>query len=367
MTPIFVSIDKYYRSLSTQCMTITLNPLVNLSDTFNLSSNPTATKTIYLDFDGYYSAKSVWENGADLKLAAFYSNLTADATRTEIQRIWARVAEDFAPFNVNVTTKEPNSEDLKNTGGTDDRWGIRAAFTSNINLLTGSAIKNAGGGGTAYYGSFNWSTDEVALIFNRGAYSAAETASHEIGHSLGLEHDGAGTTTEYYNGHGTGTTSWATIMGAAYLGPDENVTQWSKGEYFAANNTQDDLSVITGNNGFTYRVDDHQNTIASATNLTGTTFSAFGIIERNTDIDMFKFTSLGGLVNLNINNAVRTYVFNGTTWDTQYLQTQGPNLYIAATIYDSSGKVVSVYNPQDTVNVNISVTLAAVTYYLGID
>jgi len=32
-------------------------------------------------------------------------------------------------------------------------------------------------------------------------------------------------------------------MGAAF---DRNVTQWSKGEYYLANNTQDDLAIIAG-------------------------------------------------------------------------------------------------------------------------
>ena len=116
------------------------------------------------------------------------------------------MAEDYAPFNLNVTTQDPGSESLRKFGTGDDRWGIRVAFTSNLNLLTGKAIINAGGGGTAYYNSFNWSTDDVALVFNRGEYTAANTASHEVGHTLNLTHDGAGTTTEYYGAHGWVTT-----------------------------------------------------------------------------------------------------------------------------------------------------------------
>ena len=34
------------------------------------------------------------------------------------------------------------------------------------------------------------------------------------------------------------------------------MTQWSKGEYSSANNKQDDLAIITSQNGFTYRSDD---------------------------------------------------------------------------------------------------------------
>ena len=200
------------------------------------------------------------------------------------------MAEDYAPFNLNVTTQDPGSESLRKFGTGDDRWGIRVAFTSNLNLLTGKAIINAGGGGTAYYNSFNWSTDDVALVFNSGEYTAANTASHEVGHTLNLTHDGAGTTTEYYGGHGGwGPTSWGTIMGAPWLGDDENLTQWSNGAYTGANNTQDDLAVITGSNGFGYAADDHGNSFTTATALTGLAFSSFGVIERNTDIDMFRF------------------------------------------------------------------------------
>ena len=256
---------------------VTLGTGVNLSSVFQLHSNPTATKTIFLDFDGYYFKNSIWEGGGDLSLKGFYSTLDSTAL-TEIQRIWQRVAEDFAPFNVNVTTQDPGSENLRKFGTGDDRWGIRVAFTTNLNLITGKAIGTAGGGGTAYYNSFNWSTDEVALVFNRGEYYAAATATHEVGHTLGLTHDGAGSV-EYYAGHGgTGATSWGTIMGAPYLGDDENLTQWSKGDYYGANNTQDDLAVITGNNGFSYNTDDHGNSAATATALTGLTFSSFGII-----------------------------------------------------------------------------------------
>lgn len=346
---------------------VTLGTGVNLSSVFQLHSNPTATKTIFLDFDGYAVNNTPWENGGNLSLMSFYTSFDTIAL-TEIQRIWQKVAEDFSPFNVNVTTQDPGTEALRKFGTGDDRWGIRVAFTSNYNLLTGKAIANAGGGGTAYYNSFNWSTDDVALVFNRGEYTAAETASHEVGHTLGLTHDGAGTTTEYYGGHGgTGPTSWGTIMGAAWVGNDENLTQWSKGAYTGANNTQDDLATITNGNGFTYTADDHGNSFTTATALTGLTFSSFGVVERNTDIDMFRFDTGAGLVSFNIVNASRAYIASGGSYTTEYLSARGANLDIAASLFRADGSLVQTFNPADLTTASFSINLAAGTYFLGID
>ncbi|MCP9833915.1 MULTISPECIES: zinc-dependent metalloprotease family protein [unclassified Cyanobium] len=339
---------------------------MDLSKTFQLHSNPIATKSIFLDFDGFSISSTRWENGGALSLAPFYTSFDS-AALTEIQRIWQRVAEDFSPFNVNVTTEDPGSENLRKFGTGDDRWGIRVAFTHNLNLLTSNAITNAGGGGTAYYNSFNWSTDDVALVFNRGEYTAAETASHEVGHALGLDHDGAGTT-EYYGGHGgTGPTSWGSIMGAPWVGNDENLTQWSKGEYANASNTQDDLAVIVGGNGFTYSADDHGNSFATATVLSGLSFSSFGVIERNTDIDMFRFNTGAGLVSFDIVNATRAYIGSPGSTITQYIAPIGPNLDIAASLYRSNGSLVQTFNPADLTTASFSINLSAGTYYLAID
>ncbi len=343
----------------------TLEAGVDLSQVFRLHSNPNATKTIFLDFDGFAINSTPWENGGALSLQSFYTSFDS-AALTNIQRIWQRVAEDFAPFEVNVTTEDPGSENLRKSGSGDDRWGIRVAFTKNLNLLTGKAITNAGGGGTAYYNSFNWSTDDVALVFNRNEYSAAETASHEVGHALGLTHDGSSSTT-YYAGHGSGATSWGTIMGAPFLGADENLTQWSKGQYSGANNTQDDLAAITNGNGFSYAADDHGNGFATATALSGISFSSFGVIERNTDVDMFRFDTGAGLVSFDIVNASRAYISNGGSFSTEYLAARGPNLDIAATLFRADQSVVQTFNPTDLTTASFSIELDAGTYYLGID
>ncbi|MEA5444077.1 hypothetical protein, partial [Cyanobium gracile] len=54
---------------------VTLASSVDLSKTFELHSNPTATKTIFLDFDGYAIDGTPWENYGNLSLKSFYTTL----------------------------------------------------------------------------------------------------------------------------------------------------------------------------------------------------------------------------------------------------------------------------------------------------
>ena len=107
-----------------------------------------------------------------------------------------------------------------------------------------------------------------ALVFpeklaNNDRY-IAEAAAHECGHTLGLLHDGTTAGTEYYAGHGTGATGWAPIMGNSYY---QSLTQWSKGEYNLANNTEDDLAVISAGRRAADRADDYPDTSANAPRL----------------------------------------------------------------------------------------------------
>ncbi len=91
----------------------------------------------------------------------------------------------------------------------------------------------------------------------------AEAVSHEAGHTYNLVHDGRISPAEgYYQGHGSGATGWAPIMGVGYY---RSLTQWSKGEYTSANNTEDDLAKLASK--IPVIADDHGNTVAAATQL----------------------------------------------------------------------------------------------------
>ena len=332
-------------------------PALDLSQTFLLNSVPGANQTIYLDFNSHTTTGTMWNTSygkSSIFTPAFdldgNTAVFSNAELERIQYIWQRVAEDFSPFNVNVTTQEPTLDRLIKSSTTDTAWGIRVA-------IGGSSYDwfGAGAGGVAYIGSFNWDSDTPTYVFTSqlgggNEKYTADAISHEVGHTLGLNHDGRTTPSEeYYAGHGSGETGWAPIMGVGYY---QNLVQWSKGEYLSANNTQDDLAIITTQNGFGYRVDDTGNTLGTAKALTvsGTTVSASGIIERNTDVDFFSFTTGAGAISLTISPSGL-----------------GPNLDILAELYNSGGTLVASSNPADLLAASISTTVSAGTYYLKVD
>ncbi len=326
-------------------------------------SLPGADHTILLDFDGHVVENTNWNS--------YYNQATLTANpydidgnpstfnATELSRIeeaFNRVAEDFRPFNVNVTTVEPSIDRLQKSGSGDTQWGLRVIVTKESTMVNDPA-EYCGCGGIAYINSFNNSGDLPVWVYTSGGKSVAEAASHEVGHALGLSHDG-NSSSSYYQGHGSGDTGWASIMGVGYY---KNVTQWDDGTFYDSNNGgsganynkgPDDLHVITTYNGFGYRADDHGDTngAASLLSVSGTTVNDAGLIEQSTDQDVFTFTTGAGSVTLNVNSFL-----------------PGPNLDIQADLYDGTGTLVATSNPTSGLNASISATLAAGQYYLHID
>jgi PKD repeat protein len=311
--------------------------------TFLLHSRPGAKRVIYLDFDGHTTTGTPWNSGrGDIVSAPFDQDGNPSAWSTgeqdTIQYIWQRVAEDFAPFEVDVTTQDPGIEGLRKSTSSDEYYGQRVVI-SPTNWYSTSA------GGVAYIGSFSWSSDTPCYAFAaqlaNGEKYIAEAASHETGHTLGLYHDGTTAGVEYYSGHG----DWAPIMGVGYY---KNIVQWSKGEYANANNTEDDLAIIPSY-GIPLRADDLGDYIDSATLLTGTSISASGLVEDRFDADVFKFNSGAGSINITATPAPRS-----------------PNLDVEMRLFDGTGNLLLVSNPAG-LSANLNTSVSAGTYYVRID
>lgn len=181
-------------------------------------SRPGSANVLYLDFGGENVSGTAWNNSLGRSLipaVAFstdsdYSTLS-DAEQLAIKRIWQRVAEDYSPFDIDVTTERPAV------------FGTRTAhalITRNTDA-NGAANPSSTAGGVAYvnvFGASSFANYRPAWVYcnnlNNDESFIAEAAAHELGHNLGLSHDGTATSA-YYGGHGSGDTSWGPLMAPA--------------------------------------------------------------------------------------------------------------------------------------------------------
>ncbi|WP_207782840.1 Ig-like domain-containing protein [Phytoactinopolyspora limicola] len=204
-------------------------------------SRPGAKHTIYIDFGPTTIEGTLWnsEFGVDAFQVSEYQ--VSDAVKAEV---WERIAQDYAPFDVNVTLTDPGA-DLWRSGPDDDEYGSHLLIVGDNNDMAELGLQ----GGVAWLNGFGSEFFSPALVsaegVNHNPKAIADAGSHEVGHNLGLNHHGHvdsdltdGDTTYYVPSEGL----WGPIMGAPYNVP---IGTWSTGDYAGADNDQDDIAVMT--------------------------------------------------------------------------------------------------------------------------
>jgi hypothetical protein len=309
-----------------------------------LNSLPGASATLYLDFGGDFV--SSWLGYSNISIPAFDTDGDgAPLSQSEvdaISSIWQIVAENYAPYNINVTTVDPRTLTGYTGGSSQIDVGGNGSWTGG----TYGGIAQVGG-----YAGSTAANPVRGFVFpsnlgNGNAWYTGEASSHESGHTMGLQHQSAysGTTktNEYQQGPGDGT---APIMGVSY---NAQRGMWWYGQSSTSSTTyQDDMAVI-GSNSFGFKPDDAGNTVATAAPLVvaGNQVSTSGIISSMSDVDVWSFSTDTSQVSLSV--AAPTI----------------GNLHPKIELLDSSGTVVAGWQDPDASSVSWSGSLNAGSYEL---
>ena len=328
-----------------------------------------APVTIYLDFDGHTENHVEWgkqaTGGGPIVTPAFSfdadGNNFTQAERDSIEEIWERVAEDFRPFNVNVTTVLPNRPagfvnafDMLVSIGGNGSWDSQ---NNRFNAITNS-FSVANQPQTAF--AFQTPHSGLNSEFEQ---NIAASVSQTIAVAMGLEIHRPSQNSAPLEGDGL----IAPILGDQIVGLDQNPNPNSQRDiWFNARGTtsaiQDDLAELIANNPqVNYRLDDVGDTDVDSTGipvLLGTEVVS-GVIETNDDVDVFTFTTAATIINIDVTTLDLRARFNAAT--------PGSNLDPVVTLRDESGQVLQVVGVQDNaLNANINQLVRSGTYYLEV-
>lgn len=322
-----------------------LFPLTSLP---SLNSLPGARATLYLDFDGYQVDR--WGGYTNVSAGVFDRDgnptMFSESELQAIREIWARTAEDYSPFQVNVTTVDPGYE--------ADRTTARIVVGGHWRDWFGESA-----GGIAYIGGFYNSSPNVGFAFedalgNGNPRYVAEAVSHEAGHLFGLQHQSLWSNGSMTSNYSSGSSLWAPIMGVGYYAQR---TTWALGSTDVGSSTQQDDMNLLANSGskLGYRADEAGNTASAAAPLRPQTtsagaatasFSVAGLIGRTADEDWYAFPAGTGSLTLDLQVAA-----------------VGANLDGVLELRNQAGRIVSTAAPGDRLGATLKVDVTEGLYY----
>lgn len=326
---------------------------------YGLNSLPTARPTAFLDFDGQTVNDVYWRpfNGDSI----IYCKPT-QLTNAQMIRVFNQVAEDYRAFNINITT--------------DSAVYFAAPITRRTRVIITPTWQWYGGtGGVAYIESFRWGLNIPCFVFDTMLSNVdkwvAEAASHEIGHTLGLNHQSqynssCAFVTEYSAGIGSGDIGWAPIMGNSY---SRNLSLWTNGRTFNCTTFQNDVNIIASSlNGITLRADDVGNTVntAKAVTVTNGSFLQNAMMNDSVDVDFFRFDlTVPGRFTLNA-KPYSPGPSSRSAVNTVGMVNYSSNIDIGLTLIRNNSNIAS-YNPSTRLDAIIDTLLEPGTYYVRVE
>lgn len=333
-----------------------------------LNSRPGAAYTIYLDFGGFNFTGTWGQTGLAPGNIPAFGNVTGSfntAYQDQIKETWARVAQKYTAFDINITTVDPAV--AANQAGSD---ALRQAYYDQTARLTHTVIADGtwygAAGGVSYLdvAADPWSTSadnngagagwHTNWVFTNYLAEAprniGECVAHEDAHTLNLSHqsnyNGATKAAEY----SAGNTAYAPIMGNSY---SASRGAWRLGDSpnDSANHTQNDPAVLAANPGLGGFVADgigHTRLAATPLPLLGDAVNASiakGVIvpqsatnpnpigASNYTSDVLSFHAYGQQISLTVND--------GSEFLTPGVADPGATLRSTLSILDSAGNTVA--------------------------
>ncbi len=297
-----------------------------------------APVSLYLDFDGHAATDDWGAYSATPFNLAGSPSAVAPGERLAIHNIWRVVSGDFASFDVNVTTTSPPSF--------SDGVAYRMVVTSDSGAIIGQSALTRG---IALPNSFAGAGVNTGFVFQPGfgdylggvsgtlmaaALEQGNESSKQFGISLGLRHYGG------INGQPNG------IM----QHPDTvlNRSTWSSGLTHSGQPPvvmQNDVAIITSMvNGIVNLSDDHGDTIATSTPMSGSSIT--GVLNPTADRDMFRFVASQGNAVIKVSSDTYT-----------------GNVDLELRIFDQSGQLFATAAPTNSLDASLTVYLPQATAY----